>query len=165
MRPRLLAANPPHLSVKEAYNDGAWRNDILQDYLAADLQRSIMKTLLSFIPQFDCIVWKPSSYEHFTTSPAYAVVRSRLPKHPTAVHLWSLSIPLKTFFLLWLLFNKLVPFPEVFTSLDFSLASKCPHYPPLDSIQHCLCDCALAFQLWHFVAAHFALPAFSALSL
>lgn len=38
LRHYLLADDPPRLGSKEVYNDGLWRQDIINDYLSTDLQ-------------------------------------------------------------------------------------------------------------------------------
>lgn len=134
LRPHLLLANPPQLSIKEIYNDGTWRRDVLRDYLDDDLRNLVTQRSLTFIPQPDCLIWKPSPSGVFFISSAYTVVHAQRPRHPLAVNFWKPNIPIKISILLWHLLNGFVSFSVVLVSLGFSLATKCLHCSSIDSI-------------------------------
>lgn len=139
-----------HVSVHDLFSVSGWSPilpPVIRDFVAP------------FSPSFtggpDFMVWEPMASGKFSLQSAYHIVRPSKPVAPSLRLLWAKRVPLKIAFLVWWVWNRLIPFNDVLTSFGFHLPSKCPCCCSADTLDHGFVHCVAARPLWGWLASIF----------
>jgi len=111
-----------------------------------------LASTISFTSEEDSLIWQFSSKGSYSTQTLYKVINFRGIHPATVPALWSLKVPPRVHFFLWLVSKN-----EVLTRDNLGKRRKvedatCMFCCEIESVQHLFFDCVLATQLWKILS-------------